>query len=93
MAPIAAGCGSIGSWVQLGDVGGHPERLERLVHGHRVGAGGDGERADPVGFGEGGGHRGEPGDLRAAAGDQEHVVVVILIRAAGGSSSVMLGVL
>jgi hypothetical protein len=64
---------------ELRDVGRHSECLEGLVHGHRVGAGGDGERADPVGFGEGRGHWGQPGHLRSTAGDQEHIVVVVLV--------------
>ena len=80
MAPTAAGCGPAGGAAAAGDVGGNAERLERLVHGHRVGAGGDGEGADAVGVGERGGDRGEPRDLGAAAGDEEHVVVVVLDR-------------
>ncbi len=49
---------------ELGDVGRHPERLERLVDGHRVGPGGDGERTDAVGLGE---RRGD-GARRATSG-------------------------
>ena len=59
------------------DVGRHAERLERLVHGHRIGTGGDGDPADPVRGGDGGRDRCQPGDLGAAPRDQEDVVFMI----------------
>jgi hypothetical protein len=62
------------------DVGRDPEGLERLVHAHRVGTGGDGERADAVGVVERRRDGSEAGDLWAAAGDQQDVVVVVLNR-------------
>ena len=65
---------------QQRDVGRHAEGFERLVNSHRVGAGGDRERPDPVGLLERRGHRGETCDFGAAASDEEHVVVVVLNR-------------
>ena len=65
---------------QLGDVGGHPECLERLVDGHRVGPGRHRDRPDAVDVVERRRHRREPGDLRSTACNQEDVVIVILVR-------------
>ena len=59
------------------DVDGHPERLVRLVHRHRVAARGDRDCPDAVDRLERAGDRRETRDLRTAAGHEQDVVVVV----------------
>ncbi|NIB30668.1 hypothetical protein HBB16_01280 [Pseudonocardia sp. MCCB 268] len=59
---------------------GTPSALERLVHGHRVWPGGDGDPADPVGGGDGRRDGRELRDLTAPGDDED----IVLVRERGG---------
>jgi hypothetical protein len=61
------------------DVCGYAERLEGLVHRHRIGPSCDRDSSDPVGLGESSGDRRQPRHVGQAARDEQDVVVVLRV--------------